>query len=295
MSDINLDFTVGNVEANFIVQNNELAFSPNAISLVVTPATDIGMDVTVNNTTANFSVETNQLAFTPSAITMSISTAGIPLAGGPVNSIQYNNSGQLDGSSVFNFDANTSTVNIYEVNVTSYANLGNVGNIGIGGGVNGYILQTDGAGNLTWTAQTGNATGNGSVGGANSQVQYNDNGNFNGNSGFTFNKSTGVVGIDKLNISNNITFVGNGNPDITVSNNLSNANARNITVTAGNVSNTLTSNTTAGIITINSGNATSNDSGNVWGARGGNLVLRAGTGTTSNGFAWGGKIGRAHV
>ena len=36
MSDINLDFTVGNVEANFIVQNNELAFSPNAISLVVT-------------------------------------------------------------------------------------------------------------------------------------------------------------------------------------------------------------------------------------------------------------------
>ena len=101
MSDINLDFTVGNVEANFIVQNNELAFSPNAISLVVTPATDIGMDVTVNNTTANFSVETNQLAFTPSAITMSISTGGIPLAGGPVNSIQYNNSGQLDGSSVF--------------------------------------------------------------------------------------------------------------------------------------------------------------------------------------------------
>lgn len=41
------------------------------------------------------------------------------------------------------------------INVTSNANLGTVDNIKISGGSYGYVLQTDGTGNLSWTAQTG--------------------------------------------------------------------------------------------------------------------------------------------
>jgi hypothetical protein len=77
-----------------------------------------------------------------------------------------------------------------------------VGNVYITGGTNGYVLQTDGNGNLTWTAQTGGG-GNASPGGANTQIQYNDSGNFAGSANFTFNNVT-----DTVTLAGNLT-VGN--------------------------------------------------------------------------------------
>jgi len=68
----------------------------------------------------------------------------------------------------------------------------NVGNLHIPGGTNGYVLQTDGAGNLSWTAQTGGG-GNGTPGGANTQIQFNDAGAFGGQADFTFNKTSNVM------------------------------------------------------------------------------------------------------
>jgi len=41
------------------------------------------------------------------------------------------------------------------ISVTSSANLGNVSNVKITGGTAGYVLKTDGTGNLSWTAQAG--------------------------------------------------------------------------------------------------------------------------------------------
>lgn len=69
----------------------------------------------------------------------------------------------------------------------------NVSNTKITGGTNGYVLQTDGAGNVAWVAPSG--SGNGVVGGANTQIQFNDGGLFGGNAGFTFDKSTGNVNV----------------------------------------------------------------------------------------------------
>lgn len=82
--------------------------------------------------------------------------------------------------------------------VVGSANLGNVSNIIITGGNNGYFLQTDGAGNLSWV--TGGGTGNGVVGGANTQIQFNDQGNFAGAVGFTFD-----------NVSNTFSTPGDAN------------------------------------------------------------------------------------
>jgi hypothetical protein len=95
------------------------------------------------------------------------------------------------------------------VTISGQSNLGPVGNVHILGGENGYFLQTDGTGNLTWAAGGGGNGGNGSPGGANSQVQFNDNGNFGGDAGFTYNKVSNV-----LSVTGNIVsyqFIASGN------------------------------------------------------------------------------------
>jgi len=80
---------------------------------------------------------------------------------------------------------------------TGAVNLGDVSSIVIYGGENGQVLQTDGMGTLTWaTVSGGGGGGGGSPGGANAQVQFNDDGNFGGAAGFTFNK-----GSKKLSVS----------------------------------------------------------------------------------------------
>jgi hypothetical protein len=141
---------------------------------------DINANIVVEQTNLNITPTNNQLNVTPEAIQLNIYTAGQGGAGYSNNGeLLYNNLNIIDG-----------------VPNTSYANgnlsLGNVDNVRISGGTNGYVLQTDGAGNLTWTAQTG-GSGNGVPGGANTQIQYNDSGAFGGNSGFTFNEVSGNV------------------------------------------------------------------------------------------------------
>ena len=82
----------------------------------------------------------------------------IAAAGGGNTQIQYNNNGVLDASNTFTFTSNTSTVTMQNVTTTGVANLNSVSNIQIAGGVAGYVLQTDGTGNLSWTTPTGDIT-----------------------------------------------------------------------------------------------------------------------------------------
>jgi len=101
-----------------------------------------------------------------------------------------------------NGNANILVANATGITVTR-ANLGSVANLNILGGNNGMVLQTDGTGNLSWTAMTGNA-GNGTVGGSNTQIQYNDGGAFGGSASFTFNKTSNL-----MSAPGGITAVGN--------------------------------------------------------------------------------------
>ena len=78
-----------------------------------------------------------------------------------------------------------------------------IANVIISGGTSGYYLQTDGAGVLSWAA--GGGGGNGSPGGVNTQIQFNDEGLFGGNTGFTFNKTTGVFSAPSIVVTGNIT------------------------------------------------------------------------------------------
>jgi len=74
--------------------------------------------------------------------------------------------------------------------------LGKAETVSIIGGVNGQFLQTDGEGNLTWTDSVGAVTIEGTPGGANTQLQFNDGGDFGGSAYLTYNKVTHALTID---------------------------------------------------------------------------------------------------
>lgn len=138
-------------------------------------------------------------------------------AGGTNTQLQYNNNGSFAGVPNAKFEGNVLT-------------LGDVSELSIGGGLNGYYLQTDGTGNLTWAAG-GSGGGNGSPGGANTQVQFNDAGTFGGDNGFTYNKNTNT-----LSVENSVLSVAN----------ISNGNISNAIVNTANISNLAASNITVG-------------------------------------------------
>jgi hypothetical protein len=104
----------------------------------------------------------------------------------------------------------------------------NIANVSISGGSSGYYLQTNGSGTLTWAAGAG---GNGSPGGTDTQVQFNDASAFGGNTGFTFNKTTGIFTAPYL--------AGNGNG-------LSNIQGANVSGAVGLATSATTANAVAG-------------------------------------------------
>jgi hypothetical protein len=153
---------------------------------------DVNLNFVVENNNIGFTVEPNDITITPEEIQLTFNANFQPLAGGGNTQLQYNLNGTLDGIPNVTFNG-------------SNISLGNVANVKITGGTNGYVLQTDGTGNLDWTAQTGGG-GNGTPGGSNTQIQYNDNGTFGGNAGFTFNEVTGNIAIPgNLIVAGNIT------------------------------------------------------------------------------------------
>jgi hypothetical protein len=114
---------------------------------------------------------------------------GQPFAGaaaGQNQQLQYNYNGAFAGIPNVTYDGST-------------LSLGDISALNIGGGIDGYFLQTDGEGNLTWSA-AGGGGGNGSPGGSNTQVQFNNAGTFGGDSGFTYNNITNTLSVQNANV-----------------------------------------------------------------------------------------------
>ena len=122
--------------------------------------------------------------------------------------------------------------------VDGISNLGSINNVIVLGGENGYFLQTDGSGGLTW-APAGNSGngGNGTPGGSNSQVQFNNDGDFGGDAGFTYDNVNNILTVTGNIVSYNYTSNGNVTSNNFVGNSLTvaNVNATRITST-GNIS-----------------------------------------------------------
>jgi hypothetical protein len=124
--------------------------------------------------------------------------------------VQFNNAGAFGGVASFTFNSANGLLTVPSIKSNTTANfqgatnvnLGNVSNLHISGGINGYLLQTDGSGNLSWSEGPG--TGNGLPGGANTQVQYNNDGTFGGNSYLTYNDFTKVFQVGGNLIANSV-------------------------------------------------------------------------------------------
>lgn len=142
---------------------------------------DINLDFTVSNNSIDFTVQPNEITITPTEVQLNFAQGILSIPGGSNTQLQYNNNNALGGIPNVTYDG-------------SNLSLGNIANVKITGGTNGYVLQTDGTGNLDWTVMSGGG-GNGNPGGSNTQIQYNDNGAFGGNVGFTFNEVSGNVAI----------------------------------------------------------------------------------------------------
>lgn len=92
-------------------------------------------------------------------------------AGGLNTYVQFNNNGLFGGSANFTFDNSTNTLSIQgSANITTLnaatinpvlSNLGPAANVKISGGSNGYVLATDGSGNLSWVYIDPSVTGDG--------------------------------------------------------------------------------------------------------------------------------------
>lgn len=240
MSDVNLVFTVNSVSSTFTVDTTTVNVTPNttAINMFAGYAAyppngvagnsqvlfnDAGLfagdptftfDKTENRLTVNnFSVTDNAnlgsvtnlriLGGVAGQYLTSLGSGGVGFStltpGGSTSQLQYNDNGTFAGIPTVTYSAGA-------------LSLGDAGNVKILGGDNGFVLQTDGTGNLTWTAQTGGTPGNGSPGGSNTQVQFNDAGVFGGDPGFVYNKTTDTLSLGNITVSGNATsnnFVSN--------------------------------------------------------------------------------------
>jgi hypothetical protein len=240
---------------------------------------EILSNIVVQQIEATFQPEVSDISITPNAINLNIFTGSAPIAAGSNTDVQFNFNGALFGSNAFTFNNSTNTVTVDNFVASDNANLGDASNVTILGGVNGYFLQTDGTGNLGWSA-AGNGGGNGTPGGSNTQIQYNDAGSFGGNIGFTFNEVTGNVAIPgNLIVSGTVTgtLTTNAQPNITSVGTLTSLIVSGTTNSAA---------VTTGFITLN-GNMNSNGTvtANLFNGSGANLTNIPGanvTGTVAN-------------
>lgn len=119
--------------------------------------------------------------------------------------IVFNNANTFSASANLTFNNTTNFLQVTNLAVPGTTNLGDASQVSILGGENGYILQTDGLGTLTWVAGGGGGGGNGTPGGSNTQVQYNNSGTFGGSTGFTFNENSNTLTVGSVHSN----FVGN--------------------------------------------------------------------------------------
>ncbi len=92
-------------------------------------------------------------------------------AAGANTYVQINNNNLFGASANFRFDTSTNTLsvdgnaNVTTMNVTTLnptvSNLGPAANVHITGGSNGYVLATDGSGNLSWVGIDPSVSGDG--------------------------------------------------------------------------------------------------------------------------------------
>ena len=269
------DYTITLNSTSNVATNSPITFSGNVFGGVstnaiyyvanVTNGTDISISSTLYNGLAGQKLP---LTTTSGNMVVNISTGteiwkSVPLKpfgsaeDGSVISgdlVVYGNANVYGTTTLTTVNAGTVTGNIAATNIT-VSNVASFANsqIKITGGGSGQFLQTDGTGNLAWSA--GTVSSNAAPGGINTYVQFNDAGTLNGVAGLTFDKSTNSIALLGNISATGSTTVGN----LTTAGNIV---ANNYTTTAGNINAPRFQNGDGNIIITNGGNITMYVAGN---------------------------------
>ena len=209
------DYQSGVLNFNGATVPSQIASPITGKSVYVVGFRYVGLIGVTNQPSGNISSNTNigNLNFTDTTISTITTNSNIYLTPNGTGNVQVTSSLFSNG----NFTAN------------ALSNLGNVGNITITGGSNGYYLQTNGSGNLIWAdVPTGSGISNG-----NSNINIP---NINGNINLTSAGNTTMVVVGNgVNIQGYLTITGTltaGNINANVSSNVVDANSANI---SGNI------------------------------------------------------------
>lgn len=222
MSDITANIIVQPLDLSVQVEQPTITITPEPINLTVFAggyAQAAGNNGTVQYNNGGVLAGLNSVFWTGSQLSLG-DTNNITISGGSPNyALITDGAGNLSWGNIeaantantanyANFAGNvtiaaqpniTSLGTLTGLNVDGISNLSNVGNVKVTGGTNGQYLQTDGTGNLSWVS--GGGSGNGVVGGSDTQVQFNDAGSFGGSPTLTFNKTSNT-----LTVSSNLSL-----------------------------------------------------------------------------------------
>jgi hypothetical protein len=137
------------------------------------------------------------------------------------------------------------------IDLSGNVTISNVANFSLGGGNNGYFLQTNGNGVLTWSAVPNAVAG--TVAGSTNQIQYNNAGALNASANLNFYSSNSALVVTGSTVTSNLSVTDTatmGNANITNAYFSGNANISNgqifatrITVDQANVNANIVSNT----------------------------------------------------
>jgi len=193
-----------NVPSTVVVRDSSGNFSAGTITATLSgTATSAGTvttaaqpNITSVGTLSNLSVTGNISA---GNVNVNTGTVNATLVGGTLTTAAQPNVTSVGTLSSLSVSGN---VAFSGANVT----LGSASSVKITGGTSGYVLSTDGSGNLSWVVQSG---GGGIPGGSTTQIQFNDGGVFAGNANLTFNKTTSVLTVGGNISAGNASITGN--------------------------------------------------------------------------------------
>jgi len=229
--------TTGNVNATYIIGNGSqlTGITVAAGSTIINGSSNVNIPLN-GNVNISVSGNANVLSVIGTGAILNGNFTATTLAGNIVTSAQPNI---------------TSLGNLTSLNMAGVANLGPTSNIVITGGTVNQVLVSNGSGGVNWLSTTALTIAPGS----NTQVLFNDSGNFAAQPGLTFNKTTNALSVTGNISGGNGVFTsvfGSGTaltnlPAGNLTGNISSATQANITQTG-----TLSSLIVSG--NINSGN-----------------------------------------
>ena len=191
------------------VSNAEIAFGSNVgISSEVVTFTSLA-NIRSGNASLGNSAVANYFTGNFYGTANSATTAGTVTTNAQPN---ITSTGSLTGLTVSN------ATGVVDFTTTANVTLGAVANLHISGGTNGYVLQTDGSGTLSWVAQAG--------GGTVSNIS-------NGNSNVNIPAANGNVNISAVGNANVLVVTGTGANITGTANITGNLSANNISAGSG--------------------------------------------------------------